>query len=61
MNYYSILKEYFQVFHKLHPKYFQVELEKLSMLNFPLIEIEGSFPVRFVLFIDPEMLSIKKK
>ena len=51
-NYYAILKEHLQVFHKLHPKDFQRTLDKLSVLKFPLVEIDTSFPIRFVLCID---------
>ena len=60
-NYYAILKEYLQVLHKLNPKYFQVTLKKLSVLSIPLVEINTSLPLRFVLCTDNEILSIQKK
>ena len=61
MNYYAILKEHLQVFHKIHPKYFQIALDRLSVLKFPLVEIETSFPIRFFLCTYIEMYSIQKK
>ena len=53
------LKKHFQVLHKLHPKYSQGELEKLSVLKFSLVEIETFSPVSFVLCTDTEMLQIQ--
>ena len=52
------LKKYLQVLHKIQLKYFQISIEKLSVMNFPLAEIETYFPVRFVLFKDIEILPI---
>ena len=40
MNYNAIIKEHLQVLHKVYSKDFQIALEKLSMFNFPLVEIE---------------------
>ena len=37
INYYEILKEHLELLHKLHPKYFQVALEVLSVLRFSLV------------------------
>ena len=61
MNYYEILKEHLQVLHKIQPKYFQIAIEKLSVMKFQLVEIQTSFPMRFVLCIDIEKNSIRKK
>ena len=61
IKYYAVLKECYQVLHKLQPKGFQGALDKLSVLNFPLVEIEKSFPIRFVLCTDTEIVSIQKK
>ena len=47
--------------HKLQPKYFQIELDKSSVMKFPLFEIETCFPMIFVLCTDIEILPIKKK
>ena len=52
MNYYVILKERLQVIHTLHPKKSQVAIDKLLVLKFPWVEVETSFPIRFVLFTD---------
>ena len=51
-NFHKNLKEHLQVLHKLHSKYFQIALEKLLVLDFPLVEIETSFPIRFALCPD---------
>ena len=59
MNYYEILKEHVQVLHKTQPEYFQIAHDKLSVMNFPLVEIGKHFPMRFVLCKDIEMFSIK--
>ena len=40
MNYYEILKECLHVLHELQPKDFQIALDKLSVMRFPLVEIE---------------------
>ena len=40
MNYCAILKENLQVLHKIQPKYFQIAIEKLSVMKFQLVEIE---------------------
>ena len=60
MNYYAIFKEYLQLLHKLQPEYFQIALNKLSLMKFPLVEIETYFPIRFVLCTDIEVSPIKK-
>ena len=52
MNYYDILKEHLQVLNKLQQKYFQIALDKLSVMKFPLFEIETYFPMRYVLCTD---------
>ena len=49
MNYYAILKEYLQLIHKIHPKYFLISLDKWSVLKFSLVEINTAFTIRFVL------------
>ena len=59
INYYAILKEHLQILHKLHPKYFEVALEILSVLKFPLVEIYTYLPIRFVLRTDTEILSFQ--
>ena len=50
MNYCTILKENLQVLYKLHPKCFQVAINKLSVLQFLLVEIETYLPMRFFFF-----------
>ena len=47
MNYYAIFKEYLQLLHKLYAKDFQIALKKLSVMKFPLAEIEEYFPIKF--------------
>ena len=61
MNHYGILKEHLKVLHKLQPKYFQVALEKLSVLRFSLVEMDTYLPVRFLLFVDTKMMLIENK
>ena len=39
MNYYDILKEHLEVLHKLYAKDFQITLDKLSVLKFPLVKL----------------------
>ena len=58
MNYYDILKEHLQVLNKLQQKYFQIALDKLSVIKFQLVEIEASFSLRFVMCKDTEILPI---
>ena len=60
MNYYVILKENLQVLHKLQSKHFQIAIDKLSVMNFQLVEIETYFPMMFLFCTDIEMLSIIK-
>ena len=55
-NYYAILKEHLKILHKLQSTYFQIKIEKVSVMKFQLVENETSFPMRFVLFTDIEML-----
>ena len=60
MHYYAILKEHLQLFHKLHPKYFQISQKNYQCWFFSLVEIEAYFPMRIVLYTDIEMSSIKR-
>ena len=55
MNYYAILKEHSQVTHKLQPKQFQIALEKLSVMKFPVVAIKTYFYMRFVLCANIEI------
>ena len=61
MNFYAILKEHLKLLHKLYPKYFQVTLDKLSVLKFLFVEIWTYFTLKFVLCTDIEITSIKNK
>ena len=60
MNYYKISKEHVKVLHKPQPKYFQIALDKLSVMRFQLVEIETYFNIMFVLCKDTEILYIKE-
>ena len=54
-------KRILQVLNKLHTKKIQIAFDTLSVLEFPLVEIETYFPSRFLLCTYIEMFSIQNK
>ena len=55
------LEQALRVLHKLQTKYFQIAFDKLSVMKFPLVEMETYFFMRLVLCTEIEVLSIQTK